>query len=123
MGSWIERVWREAQSATQTRLNALATKPPLCQERAKTGKYSPTTAGPCSHGSTADLGTTRRYGTVRNALYGLAGIYTPAVGGLIPSAPTVSQREPTGFWNTSPYPDREGPDEYPCRTASAAHPT
>ncbi|MGO9729920.1 hypothetical protein, partial [Mycobacterium sp.] len=40
------------------------------------------------HEPAAELGIPRRYGTARNAVDRLARIYTPAVGGSIPSAPT-----------------------------------
>jgi hypothetical protein len=42
----------------------LTTKPPLCQECAKTGKHSPTIRGQSGHEPAAELGIPRRYGTV-----------------------------------------------------------
>jgi hypothetical protein len=66
----------------------LTTKPPLCQECAKTRKNSPTIARPAGHQPAADLGIPRRKALRENAVDMLAGIYTPAVGGSIPSAPT-----------------------------------
>jgi hypothetical protein len=42
----------------------LTTKPPLCQECAKTRKHSPTNRGQSGHEAPAELGISRRYGTI-----------------------------------------------------------
>jgi hypothetical protein len=79
----------------------LTTKPPLCHECAKTGRHSPTIRGQSGHEPAAELGIPRRYDTASNALDNRARIYTPAVGGSIPSAPTsvVSVNRPSARRN------------------------
>jgi hypothetical protein len=75
---------RAVQSQSQVRpANAterLTPKPPLCQECAKTGRHSPTHRGQEENQKAAELGICRRHRTVRNAVDGPAGIYTPVVG-------------------------------------------
>ena len=71
----------------------LRTKPPLCQECAKTGRYSPTHRGQEENQKAAELGICRRHRTVRNAVDGPAGIYTPAVGGSIPQQTPLNLRQ------------------------------
>jgi hypothetical protein len=66
----------------------LTTKPPLCQECAKTRKNSPTIARPAGHQPAADLGIPGRKALRENAVDMLAGIYTPALSGSMPSVPT-----------------------------------
>jgi hypothetical protein len=66
----------------------LTIKPPLCQECAKTGRHSPTHRGQGGNQTAAELGICRHHRTVRNTVDRPARIYTPAVGGSIPSAPT-----------------------------------
>jgi hypothetical protein len=82
--------------------NAWRPKPPLCQECAKTARHGRTYLGQEENQLAAELGVCRRHRTVRNAVDAPAGIYTPAVGGSIPSAPTgvhAGQRhtDPIGF--------------------------
>ena len=88
---------RAVQSQSQVRpANAterLTPKPPLCQECAKTGWHSPTIRGQSGPKPAAELGIPRRCGTARNVVDARARIYTPAVGGSIPSAPTKSGDE------------------------------
>jgi hypothetical protein len=67
----------------------LTIKPPLCQECAKTGRHSPTHRGQGGNQTAAELGICRHHRTVRNTVDRRARIYTPAVGGSIPSAPTT----------------------------------
>ncbi|HWS91228.1 MAG TPA: hypothetical protein VN306_01620 [Mycobacterium sp.] len=58
-----ERV-RGAENAFALAAERLTTKPPLCQECAKTGKHSPTIRGQGGQELPADLGISRRHSTL-----------------------------------------------------------
>ena len=60
-------------------IQVVRTKPPLCQECAKTGKHSPTIRRRSGTRTSAELGIGGCYGTARNAVDSLTRFYTLAV--------------------------------------------